>query len=231
MISKQSYHKIIGLLTIVGLLMFSCKKEKDKVDFHFDYFGIEEGRFIEYDVVQITHDLKLNKHDTLNYRLKTKIGDTVVDNSGRVANKFYRSFFDTLFQDYIVKDAWTIIIDDFRGELVEENQRIIKMIFAPTRFKEWNINSFTDTFPEQLAYYQDIHKPKVINGFSFDSTVTVEIDSTFNLVQYKRKYDVYAKGIGLVKKHFQDLIIKNFDYKDSLTGTELFYTIRGFGFE
>lgn len=198
------------------------------MDFHEGYFGLEEGRFVEYDVVEIKHDKDLGVNETTYYRLKTVIGKEVIDNEGRLAREFIRYIYDTIYQEYKVKDLWTAIIDQTRAELVEENQRKIKMVFAPSEFKEWDINAF-NTLGTSSAIYSVIHEPASLNGFSFDSTVTVDEDSTYNLVEYRRKYEVYAKGVGLIKKHYQDLRIKEFDILDPDKGEEYFYTLINYG--
>ncbi|TNE53765.1 MAG: hypothetical protein EP338_09560 [Bacteroidetes bacterium] len=224
---KRSF---VTILLGVLMLFSACKKENEAPKFHYEYFGLTKGRFIEYDVVEIRHDEDLALHDTSYYRLKTVIGDTVIDNSGRIAREFFRYKYDTLQQTYLLQDLWTAIIDQGRAELVEENQRIIKLVFAPSRFKEWDVNAF-NSYPSNYAYYEDIHDPYELNGLSFDSTLMVRQDSAFNLVEYRQRYEVYAKGVGLIKKHDQELRIENFDKKNPLKGQEYFFTIVNFGFE
>ena len=83
-----------------------------------------------YEVVEITHDENaLVQHDTLRYQLKTLIGDTLYENSGRIANRFFRSKRPNANAPWSITDVWTTIIADNKAELVEENQRIVKLIF------------------------------------------------------------------------------------------------------
>ena len=218
-------------IPVARIIFYSCKKdEKPAINFHFGYFGLTQGRYVEYDVMEINHDAPFKKHDTTRYRLKTLIGEPTIDNSGRTANVFYRSIFNSIYQTYEVKDAWTAIIDEYRAELVEENQRIIKLVFSPTKYKEWNMNAF-NSFEPLTIYYSKIHEPYEINGFSFDSTVTVLQDSIFDMFDFTKKYEVYAKGIGLIKKHYQEFTIQNFDISRPLKGTEKFYSLVGYGME
>lgn len=216
---------------VLFLIATSCKKTKTTINFHEDYFPLEDNRFVEYDVTRISHDHVAGKHETTNYVLKTIIRDTVIDNSGRIAKKFYRYIFDNIFQEYKVKDLWTAIIDEYRAELVEENERIVKLVFAPTLGKEWDINAFNSKDP-LLAYYENIHKPLTVNNYHFDSTVTVVQEKMDpNLVEYRRKIEVYAKNIGLVYKFYKDLTIKDFDTLQPQKGEELYYSIKNYGIE
>ena len=86
------------------------------------YFGLDAERYIVYNVIEINHDENaVIKHDTLYYQLKTLIGDTVVDNEGRIARKFYRSKRPDIFSPWVITDLWTAIIANNKAELVEEN--------------------------------------------------------------------------------------------------------------
>jgi hypothetical protein len=161
--------------------------------------------------------------------LRTLIGDTIIDDEGRIARKYLRFKRNNNSLPWVQTDVWTTIVVDNRAELVEENQRLIKLVFAPIASKQWNTNAFNMN-PVLTVFYSDIHKSKTIGAFTFDSTLVVEIEENeTNAIQYKRKYETYAKGIGLVSKYFKDLSIVNFDVTNIKSGNELFYTCIGFG--
>lgn len=213
------------------LVLFSCKEDKNTPYFGYSYFGLEEGNFVEYEVTHIIHDENLTpKHDTSIFRIKTRIGEEILDNQGRKARTFYREIYNELYQEYQSLDLWTAIIANGKAELVEENQRKIKMIFAISSTKEWDANVY-NTADELNCYYSDFHLPKEFNGFSFDSTIVVEQEDFISLIDYKRKYETYANGIGLVDVYYKDLRINNFDTLDISKGTELFYKILRYGKE
>jgi hypothetical protein len=226
---KKSFKSV--LIIAIALSVFSCKKEQmAQQDFHYDYYDLTPGRYIDYSVLEIIHDEnQLIAHDTLRYELRTLIGDTIIDDEGRIARKHLRFKRDNNSLPWVQTDVWTTIIVDNRAELVEENQRLIKLVFAPTASKQWNTNAFNMN-PVLTVFYSDIHKSKTIGTFTFDSTLVVEIEENeTNAIQYKRKYETYAKGIGLVSKYFKDLSIVNFDVTNIKSGNELFYTCIGFG--
>ena len=222
--------KIILFILTLSILI-ACKQDKQSVNFGYGYFGLEEGNYVEYDVMEIFHDVALvPAHDTLRYVLKTVIGEKVEDNQGRMANKVFRYKFHPVTGELLDQRVWTAIIDGGRGEQTEENQRVIRLVFAVTNDKEWDINVY-NTYDEQEAYYFDLNKEKTFNGFSFDSTVVVEYEEFFSLVDYVRKYDTYANHVGLVQRIDKDLTIANFDTLDIKKGTEVHYYLRGFGVE
>lgn len=224
---KRSFQYIsaVGLLVIV---LLACKKEPVP-QFHREYFGNEQGQFVVYDVMEIIHDQALAQHDTLYYQLKTVWGDTVIDNEGRVAREFHRYTRPISGGSWTYSDLWTGIIDGIRAELIEENQRVIKLVFAPTLNKSWDANAY-NLDGELDCYYREIHQDTIINSVSFDSTVTVEQDDFTSLIDTVRKYEVYAKGVGLVYKSFKDNHYQ-FGSSEVVDGTEIYMTFVSSGYE
>jgi hypothetical protein len=223
--------KSIFIVAFLVLILPSCKKDETSYDLHYEYFGLLPGRFVEYDVTEIHHDINGNiQHDTIHYQLKTLIGDTLIDNEGRVARRFVRYKRGDSTQPWLQTDIWTAIIVDRRAELVEENQRMIKLVFAPTEDKKWNLNAF-NADNALNAYYRNIHSKITLGSQTFDSSLVVEQEDFFSLVDFRRKYETYSKNIGLISKHYKDLKIVGFDTTNVQFGKELYYTCYAFGFE
>lgn len=185
------------------MALFGCEKEP-KPNFHYEYFGYEEGRYVIYDVVEITHDKKINQHDTLIYQLKTKWGAPYYDNQNRVGKEFLRYTRSSLSEPWVLKDKWYGLIDGIRAEIVEENQRMIKLVFSPTRNKIWDLNAYNMN-GQADSYYLEIHKDTTINGMLFDSTLTVNYEVDFpSKIDSVRYFENYAKNIGLIHKHYKN---------------------------
>jgi hypothetical protein len=127
-------------------LLYGCKKNETNAPIknkYESYFGLIAGRYIIYDVREVYHDENaVIKHDTLAYQLKTVVGDTILDNTGRIARKFLRYKRINLTQNWVLSDVWTTIIDGNYAELTEENQRIIKLFFPVSSKTTWNANVF-----------------------------------------------------------------------------------------
>lgn len=229
LLKKNFILSVLGL-TLLQVGFISCKKKDTSVNFHFDYYPQTLGKFVIYDVKEISHSTGTSGSDTVSYQLKTLIGEVYEDNQGRIARKFYRYRRNKSAENWILKDTWTTIIADYRAELVEENQRIVKLVFAPTINKEWNANA-NNTLGTLPCYYDNIHKSYSVGSNSFDSTLTVEQANESNLIQFKRSYEVYAKGVGLIKKYHKFLTINNFDTLNISSGKELFMNVVSFGTE
>jgi hypothetical protein len=209
------------------IILAACKKSEAPPYFGYEYFGLTEGRFVAYDVMEISHDIS---SDTMRYSLKTVVGENIVDNEGRTAKKIYRYAYDWETEELIDERVWTSIIDQGRGEVVEENQRKIRMVFAVIINKTWDVNAFNPE-EEQEVFYQDINKLYNINSFAVDSSIIVEYEDYHTLVDYDRKFEVYGKNIGLIHRSFKNLTISNFDTTDIQKGTEVHYTLREYGVE
>lgn len=198
--SNKFYYFGLLLLTV---LFVSCKKNPVP-EFHYEYFGMEQGRYVIYDVVEIIHDDALNQHDTSIYQLKTYWADTFVDNEGRTAREFIRYVRPTANDDWQFQDIWTGIIDGIRAELVEENQRVVKLVFSPTQDKEWNANAY-NLNDEQICFYRDIHGDTTIDNTTFDPTLVVEQNQFNSFIDSVHRYEMYAKGVGLIYKYEREL--------------------------
>ena len=212
-------------IVVLTAFFYACKKT-DAPQFHFGYFANHEGRYNIYDVTDITHDT--GAHDTLNYQMKTVWGETYIDNEGRGCRKYRRYFRQNSIYPWVLKDTWYGLIDGIRAELVEENQRTVKLVFSPTSEKSWDANAYNPS-PELSCYYDDIHKSKSFGGLSFDSTVLVEQANSASLIDTIRKYEVYAKNVGLVYKYYKENDYQLFGAP--IDGKELYYTIIETGME
>jgi hypothetical protein len=219
---------LIGIFTLAFVLL-GCKKPTTP-NFHKEYFGLQTGRYVIYDVTQITHDTALNPaHDTITYQLKTVWSAEYIDNEGRTASEFRRYTRATANDPWVLSDIWTGIIDGIRAELIEENQRMVKLVFAPTLSKEWDINAY-NTMPEMNAYYSDVHIDTTINGTTFDSTIWVDQERFYSLIDTVRSFEVYAKHVGLIRK-FEKNNQYNFADSEPQTGREVYYNYVEHGFE
>lgn len=225
---KFSRYNLFFCLSIFTAI-FSCKKQDESIDKKTEYFGLEKGNFVEYEVTYMFHDSLLQKHDTIIYQLKTLIGDTILDNVGRIASEFHRFQRKNSTLPWEETDIWTAIIVDNRAELIEENQRKVKLIFTPTLEKVWDINAFNNIGTVE-AFYSSIDESKTINNLTFENTLTVEEENYKTLLENKRKFEVYAKNIGMISKTYKNLQFK-FGSSKPIKGEEYYFNVTNYGVE
>jgi hypothetical protein len=96
-------------------------------------------------------------------------------------------------------------------ERVEENLRFIRLVLPPGDGSTWMGNVFipssvSDGFYDDWEYeYESVDIPYSLNGFNFDSTLTVlEVDDSTAITKRFSKA-VYAKHVGLVYKDLFNL--------------------------
>lgn len=209
-IRKVNKFRTIGMLSVCLFLFAapSCKKKAETVDMYYDYFPQTQGKYVVYSVHEVIVDTQVNQKDTLDYFIKTVIGDTLIDNQGRVVHKFERYKSSSASGPWAIKDVWTCVIDGPRGELVEENNRTIKLIFAPSEDDLWNMNAYNTLDPME-CYYSGLNVPYFLNGMNFSSSVTVEQEDFTSYIDSRRKYEVYARGVGMIYKYYRDFVINN----------------------
>lgn len=225
---KFRLYNLFFCLSIFAAI-FGCKKQDESIDKKTEYFGLEKGKFIEYEVTYMFHDSLLQKHDTIIYQLKTLIGDTIIDNVGRIAREFHRFQRKNSTLPWEETDIWTAIIVDNRAELVEENQRKVKLIFMPTLEKVWDINAFNNIGTVD-AFYSSIDESKTINNLTFENTLTVEEENNKTLLETQRKFEIYAKNIGMISKTYKDLQFK-FGSSKPIKGEEYYFNVTNYGVE
>ncbi len=200
--------KFFFVLLFIAFSLLSCKK-KVTVDFNYDYFPIQKGNFVIYKVREIFVDTIQLVRDTNDFYMKCKFGDTLIDLSGKITNRYERYISNDMIS-WTLKDIWTGQLNGNKAELVEENNRTIKMVFAPSKSKSWDANAY-NTLEPLNCYYDELFKSYTVNNQTFDKTLIVDQQDELNFIQFKRKYEVYAENIGLIKKWSKDFDIYNQD--------------------
>lgn len=221
------------LLILIALMStVACNKDKDNtIIYGYDYFPIEEGKYVIYDVVDIFHDIVLSPaHDTSIYQIKEVIGEEEIDGEGESNQKLYRYIRINETQSWTLQDVWLIKRGPSSAEAVEENKRKIKMGFSISYDQYWDCNALNEDY-EQQCYYSNIYEPFSLGVLDFDSTVVVQQEDFTSFIQYLRSYEVYAPNVGKILSVKKDLTIDNSDTLDIQKGTELFYTAIAYGEE
>ena len=209
------------------IAIFGCKKsEKASVNYYYNYFPLEIGAWVQYDVIDIVH-ANLSS-DTSIYQLKEIITEEFLDNQGRLTYRVERFWRGKSSSIWNIKDVWYANTTKTTAEKVEENIRFTKLVFPVKKDKYWNGNAF-NTLDEWEYSYDSLHTDKVINGLSFDSTITVVQRDNENVVEYEKVQEIFAIDIGLVYKKHIDLDINFSNILDINSGRELEMVVTAYG--
>lgn len=206
-LSKLLLVVFLGLLFVPG-----CSEDENfQPDFKYEYFPLDTGRYVTYEVDSIVYDDFTGTVDTFQYQLKETIASTFKDNQGRTNYRLQRYFRPSDTAKWRIGDVWFTIRTDERAEKIEENQRFIKLVFPPERGATWQGNRFINT-TDNIDYYEDwtyeiteLDVAATYNDLQFDSTLTVDQVDKENQIEKTRAIETYAKGVGLIYKEFLHL--------------------------
>lgn len=206
--------RFILLFGLIVSLYYSCNKQDTfDMDYKYAYFPTDSGRYVIYDVDSVTYRYTdpLYFRDSAKYQLKFEIGDTTLDNEGRINRKVFihrRANANSAWQIYRV---WYLYPGTANLQQVEDDIRFVKMIFPPTTGASWDGNAYApktgpyDVLEDWDYHYTEVDAPYTINGFQFDSTITISGIDDENLIQKILFKEVYAKNVGLVYKEWDYL--------------------------
>jgi hypothetical protein len=220
------------LIAFVLISLFGCKKDVDNsIVYGYEYFPIEIGHYKVYNVVDIFHDLEvLPAHDTNSFQIKEVITESLIDGEGDTIQKLKRYVRADETEAWTIQDVWTQKRTRSTAEVVDENDRQIRMIFAIAYNRTWDCNALNNE-DELECYYENIYEPYSVNEVTYDSTVIVEKENFTSFIDFRRNYAVYARNVGQIKSVYKDLEIDNSDTTDIQYGSEIYYDLIEFGIE
>jgi hypothetical protein len=224
----MKFKRLLIIGSVYFALLTACKKEiipNDNILLGKEYFPITKDHTIEYAIDSIIYNDFNKSTDTFRMQFKDVIGESFYDNEGResyVVNRYSRQD-DT----YLWKDLMTFYATktNFRVEVVENNLRMIKIVF-PVKLKTyWSGNIYIPAqIDDKLKWlwnwnytYTYINQTFNTGLASFSNTIEVIgiNDSTNNPEQFpdaiaNKTYskEVYAKNIGLIYRE-----LTNWEYQ------------------
>jgi hypothetical protein len=200
------------LLLIV--LLASCKKNDDTVvDLKYDYFPADSGRYVVYDVDSVLFDGFFDPPviDTVSFQIKERVESIFNDNEGRPTMRIERYRRDSVNGSWNILNVWTATRTATVAERAEDNLRFIKLVFPPRTGDKWKGNAYLQ-ITDPIDYMDDwdyeitsVDVPYMVNGMSFDSSLTVLQHDEENLIEKIYSEEVYATGVGLVYKQMMHL--------------------------
>lgn len=212
--------RLFAILFIPTIFLFqSCGDDviEDPIEFGYDYFPLEIGKYMIYDVDSTIYDIVggNNVSVTVNsIQVKEEVTDSFPDNEGRTVFRIERFERNDENEEWRIKDVWTAAITERQAERTEENLRFIKLIFPVSEnTNPWDGNRYIDEntvipvagesifiFKNWLYEYREIGTSLNVGPFTFDDVVEVYQADEENFIELRRSYEYYAKGVGLVNR-------------------------------
>ncbi len=194
------------------LVVNSCKLQNidpETVDLGYDYYPLEIGRYIIYDEHDVIYDpVKPKVVDTF-YQVKEVISSSYRDGS---EEKFlvYHYAKKTTQADWPLQpdSVWTVSNTTNQLIRTENNVAYIKLVFPVKEGKTWNGNAKNTAaeFTSSDKFYKMTNLNKSYtapNGMVYDKTLKLTIANQSDpIVSKDIRYDLYARGIGFIKKDY-----------------------------
>lgn len=219
--------RLIYIAAGIVLLASACKKDKaEPRDLGYDYFPVEIGKYIIYDVDSIFIDEPVNINDTFHYQIKEVIADEFIDNEGNLAQRIERFRRPNDSTAWVIKDVWASNRLSQSAQRVEENVRIIRMAFPVREGQFWDANEFNPQQPRPLTY-EDVDRERTVNGQYFDSTLKTVTTLLPNLIDTIVDTEIRAKHVGVVRKRHEETNTQT----DGTTGFKLNMYLVEYGME
>ncbi|MCB0429035.1 MAG: hypothetical protein KDD54_02895 [Flavobacteriales bacterium] len=201
-------HGFFKFILIFGVLTAwaSCKKSTvDPPLTYTDYYPVDVGHWVIYDMDSTVYDAFLNGADTnYHYQIKEVIADVFKDNTGQTTYRIERFKRQADTDPWLISDVWYANRFDDRLERVEENLRYVRLQFPPRKNHSWDGNAM-NTLETWNYRYTAVHQSYTVGTFDFDSTVTVQQVDEANLIEEKSVEEVYALHVGMVRKTYRVL--------------------------
>ncbi|MEP1095773.1 MAG: hypothetical protein ABJG78_11730 [Cyclobacteriaceae bacterium] len=187
----------------VFTILISCNQQLEVTNetLGYDYYPIVLGQYRIYDVEEI--DYKLSGFDTMHYQLRETIFDSLVspDQTSYLIRRDKRG---DVTEKWKSDSVWTATLTSNYLAISENSVPFMKLTFPVELGREWNGNSL-NTKPEITYYYQPATEA-IIDSVVLDDHIRLIIeDIEPNIVSQDERSEVYARGIGLVQKHYLTL--------------------------
>ena len=203
----------------ICVLLYSCKDKSDTldIDYKLSYLPLDTGKYLVYDVDSIFSYNTNFTRDTVHYQLKELVADTFYDNTNTLNYRLELYRRADALSPWAIDRVWYAKKTAYNVQKIEDDIRLIKLVFPPEVGKTWDGNLYLPTtepfrdFKNWNYHYENVDVPYSINGFNFDSTLlAVDVnDSTF--VDKHLRKEVYAKNFGMI---YQEWEIKTKQYPD-----------------
>ncbi len=216
----------------VLILLFTiaaCTEERETLDFQedYEYFPLEVGRSWVYEVDSLIFSPAVsgNKIDSIRSFIKDTIVEQFVASNGDTMYRAERYERRTNTVPWQIATVFSMYKKEQQAFRTEQNMQLIKLVFPLQQKETWNSAVYIDPAIKitvagneiQLFNYWGtratiaaIGAPLSVGQLQFNETATVTyVDRTDINIAARIAKEIYAKGVGLVKKDWQILDNEN----------------------
>jgi len=186
---------------IIGSFVASCNTstiEPDAVALGTEYFPLETGSYIDYQVEDIQFTL-IAAPDTSRYLIRELIADKFLDINGDSSFRLERFRRLNTSVAWELDSVWVAKRSSVRAVVIQNNQPLVKLVFPLENNRRWDGN-ILNGFSENLYEIQNLGQAFSIDTFNFARTLKVVQANDSSLVGIDQRNEIYAVDVGLVYK-------------------------------
>lgn len=200
---------IFFILISITVLAISCKKDKvlPPVDMGYNYFPINIGHWVAYQVDSIVWDDFTQRVDTFHYQIKEVVESEFTDAEGRNTQRIERYIKTTDTSSWQIKNVYYWNRTPAIAEKTEQNVKYARLIFPVVKNEKWNGNMY-NVFESQNYKYAYVDKPDDYSGISFDSTLSVLQKDEEYAISKDYQEEIYARNVGMIYKRYTSISTK-----------------------
>jgi hypothetical protein len=182
-----------------------------------EYFPLEVGRFIEYQVDSIVLDDAPggNQKDTVSFQMREEIVSLTVSPSGDTSYYIHRSRRANAMQSWILTDVWAAAFDENSANRIEENLIFRKMTMPLYKGLRWIATAYINPetkvqigteFLEPYENWESVVKSIDVGGsvgmFMFPAGNMMEVTQVNSDDELMKRFvhETYVRDIGMVAR-------------------------------
>lgn len=186
---------LIALLSSIG-----CRSvDSGPVSAGYDYFPLETGRYIIYDVTEYQYSLTATIPVQRAYQIKEVVGASYADVTGQKAYPLLRYRRLAEGQPWRTDSIWSARLVDSEAVRTENGVDFVKLRFPLGDRLRWNGNHY-NAIGEDEYEMRNSGQPYRVSDKQFSETVTVVAQEDSTLLSQDKRIDIYARQTGLIYK-------------------------------
>lgn len=195
MFRSGSFPFLLVLLLCVG----SCRPVSDPIPSGSDYFPLETGQYVIYNVEENQYALSATAPVLRAYQLKELVGASYTDVTGQRAYRLLRYRRSVEGQPWQADSVWSARLVDSEAIRTENGIDFIKLQFPVSDRLRWNGNGYNAVGEDEYEAQNSGQAYRVLDK-QFPETVTVVAQQDSTLLAQDKRIEVYARQVGLIYK-------------------------------
>lgn len=188
------------LTSAIALLIGSCRSvDSDPASPGYDYFPLETGHYVIYDVDERHYSLNATAPVQRTYQVKEVVGAAYTDVTGQQAYRLLRYRRSVEGQPWQADSVWSARLVDDEGIRTENGLDFVKLRFPVGDRLRWNGNRHNAVGEDEYEL-RNSGQPYRVSDKQFSETVTVVAQQDSTLVSQDKRLEVYARHVGLIYK-------------------------------